>query len=161
MGAGGGVILNDRIVMVYSIREAEGSWLLDAAVLLRGSVSYWYRGGPAALPPSPFSQPRGSGGSAGRYYVSIVRADREVWIDTTLRVPLENFNVLLLDGADGSGGMPVIHERVSIAPELGPGGPAGNPQSSREGRFASMRAAITELQRRLESCEPVANYLRG
>jgi hypothetical protein len=75
-----------------------------------------------------------------------------------MRVPLGDFNVVLFDGADGSGGMPVILDRVSIAPELGSGGPVGNtPQA----RMVSVRAAITELQRRLESCEQVVNDLRG
>ena len=108
MGAAGGIILNDRTVLVYSIQDAEGSWLLDAAVLLRGRVPNWYRSGPAAPPPPPFSAPRGNGASAGKYFVSIVRTDREVWIGTAMRVPLEDSNVLLLDEAGDSVEPPVI-----------------------------------------------------
>ena len=161
MGASGGIILNDRTIVVYSMKEAEGSWLLDAAVMLRGSVPNWYRTGSAAPPPPPFSGPRGNGASAGKYFVSIVRSDREVWIDTTMRVPLENFNVLLLDEAGDSVAMPVIHGRVSISPDLGSGALSGNSQSSRDARTAAVRAAVAELQRRLESCDDVSNYLRG
>ena len=160
MGAGG-VILNERTVLVYSIREVEGSRLLDAAVLVRGSVPNWYRGGPAAPPPPPFSFPRGSGASAGRYFVSIVRADREVWIDTTMRVPLEDSNVLLLDEAGDSVVPPVVFGRARISPDLGTRAPSGNFPSSPEARVAVMRAEVTELRRRLEACDAVIDYLRG
>ena len=132
MGASGGITLNDRTIVVYGMKEAEGSWLLDAAVMLRGSVPNWYRTGSAAPPPPPFSEPRGNGASAGKYFVSIVRTAGEVWIDTTMRVPLENFNVLLLDEADDSVGMPLIHGRVRISPDLGSAALSGNFQSSRE-----------------------------
>ena len=160
MGAGG-VILNDRTVLVYCIKEAEGSLLLDAAVLVRGPIPSWYRIGPAAPPPPPFSFPRGSGASAGRYFVSIVRADREVWIDTTMRVPLEDSNVLLLDEAGDSVVLPVVRGRVRISPDLGPSAPPGTFPSFREARVAVMRAEVTELRRRLEACDAVSDYLRG
>ena len=160
MGAGGGITLNDRTVLVYSIQEAEGSWLLDAAVLLRGRVPHWYRIGPAAQPPPPFSAPRGSGASAGKYFVSIVSTDREVWIGTAMRVPLEDSNVLLLDNADDSLVPPVILKRVTISPNLGPSALSCSFPSSRDARIAEMRAAATELQRRLEACDHIAEYLR-
>ena len=160
MGAGG-MILNDRTVMVYNIREVEGSRMLDAAVLLRGRVPNWYRMGPAGQPPPPFSAPRGSGASAGKYFVSIVSTDREVWIGTAMRVPLEDSNVLLLDEADDSVVPPVIFRRVTISPNLGPSAPSSNSPSSRNARFAARLAELTELQRRLEACDHVADYLRG
>ena len=160
MGAGGGIILNDRTVLVYSIQEVEGSWLLDAAVLLRGRVPNWHRSGPAAPPPPPFSAPRGNGASAGKYFVSIVRTDREVWIGTEMRVLLEDSNVLLLDEAGDSLVPPVILGRLTISPDLGPA-PSGRSPSSRAARTAALRVAVTELQRRLEACDPITHYLRG
>jgi hypothetical protein len=155
--ASGGIILNDRTIVVYSMNEAEGSWLLNAAVMLRGSVPNWYSTGSTAPPPPPFSAPRGSGSSVGKYFVSIVRTHREVWIDTTMRIPLENFNVLLLDAPSDSVGMPVVHGRVRISPDMGSSALSGDSQSS---RIIARRALTTELQRRLESCDGVANYLR-
>ncbi len=161
MGAGGGATLNDRTVLVYSIHEVEGSLLLDAAVLLRGRIPNWYRIGHAAQPPPRFSAPRGSGASAGRYFVSIVRSDREVWVGTAMRVPLEDSNALLLDEADDPDVPPVILRRVTISPILGPGGPFCRPPSPRNAGFAAVRAAVTELKRRLDACDHVAEYLRG
>ena len=160
MGAGG-VTLNNRTVLVYSIHAVDGSWLLDAAVLLRGRIPNWYRSGPAPRPPPPFSAPRGNGASAGKYIISIVRTDREVWIDTTMRVPLEDSNVLLLDEAGDSVVPPVILRRVTISPNLGPSAPSGSPPFSLKARTAASRAGVTELQRRLEACDPIADYLRG
>lgn len=160
MGAGR-ITLNDRTVLVYSICEVEGSRLLVAAVLLRGRVPNWYRSSPAAQPPPPFSAPRGSGASAGKYFVSIVRTDREVWIGTAMRAPLEDSNVLLLDEADDDTVPPVILRRVTISPNLGPSTPSRSSPSSRDARIAAMRAEVSELQRRLEACDDIADYLRG
>ena len=161
MGASGGIILNDRTVLVYSIQEIEDSWLLDAAVLLRGRVQNWYRMGPATQLPPPFSAPRGNGASAGKYIVSIVRTDREVWIDTAMRVPLEDSNVLLLDEASDSVAPPVILRRVTISPDLGPGAPSCSSPFSRAARTAALLPAVTELHRRLEACDHITDYLRG
>ena len=158
--AAGGMTLNDRTVLVYSIRDVQGSYLLDAAVLLRGRVSSWYRMGPAPQLPPPFSGPRGNGASAGKYIVSIVRTDREVWIDTSMRVPLEDSNVLLLDEAGDPVVPPVIFGRVTISPDLGPGAPSGSSPPSRQARTSATLAALTELQRRLEACDHVADYLK-
>ena len=78
-----------------------------------------------------------------------------------MRVPLGDSNVLLLDEADDPVGRPVILRRVTISPNLGSSAPSCSSPSSRDAPTKAVRAAITELQRKLEECDHVADYLRG
>jgi hypothetical protein len=106
--AGGAIFLNDRTVLLYSMRETDGCWMLEAVVLLRGRAPKWY------FPDSNVQRlrrplfPSGNSTSVGNYFVSVVTAEREVWIDRTTRFFLEDSNVLLLDEADNPIAPPVV-----------------------------------------------------
>jgi hypothetical protein len=92
--------------------------------------------------------------SVGNYFVSIVTAEREVWIDRTMGVFLEDSNVLLLDEADDPVVPPVVLGRTTVSPNLGPC-PQENPVGS------AMQAAIAELQRRVEKSAAARHFLDG
>ena len=149
---GGAIFFNDRTVLVYSMRARDGCWMLDAAVLLRGRALKWHHPGANAQRLRRPLFPSGTSMSVGSYFVSIVTDEHEVWIDRTMRVCLEDSNVLLLDEADDPILPPVIFGRTTVSPRLGPY-PQGNPVGS------AMQAAITELQRRAENSAVARHFL--
>jgi len=53
--------------------------------------------------------------------------------------------------------LPVVVRRLTILPDLGPSAPSS---SSPSHRVAAKRAALTELQRRLEARAEITDYLR-
>jgi hypothetical protein len=150
--AGGTIFLNDRTALLYSMRETDGCWMLEAAVLLRGSVPKWYFPGSNVqrLRRPLFSS--GTSKSVGNYFVSIVTAEREVWIDRTTRFFLEDSNVLLLDEADDPIVPPVVFGLTTVSPNLGPC-PQEDPLGS------TLQVAIAELQGRVEKSATVRHFL--
>jgi hypothetical protein len=189
MGVSGGGFLNERVALVHSMDYRDGRLWLDAAVLLRGRNPGWYQ---PRKPPDrqrwrpPVASP-GGGGGAGRHRIFVDRADRAVWVNHDLRIPLGEFNVLLLDDADELTSLPIVHELFTIAPELGAAPPPASPSpqtsavrtltsfvervdfgaahpstlSSPQTFSGGAIAAIAELRKRIEESEHVKTFLRG
>jgi hypothetical protein len=157
--AGGMIFPNDRTVLVYSMSERDCCWMLDAAVLLRGRAPRWHHTGSDVQPLRRPLFPSGTSASVGNYFVSIVRTEREVWIDRTMRVVLEDSNVLLLDEADDPIVPPVVLGRTTVSPNLGPCPQGAPPQMIADTLGSAMHAAIAELQRRVEKSVVAHHFL--
>ena len=156
---GGAIFFNDRTVLVYSMSERDCCWMLDAAVLLRGRAPKWHHPGSNAQRLRRPLFPSGTSMSVGNYFVSIVTAEREVWIDRTMRVFLEDSNVLLLDEADDPIVPPVVLGRTTVSPNLGPCPQGPQPQVIADTLGSAMHAAIAELQRRVEKSVVAHHFL--
>jgi hypothetical protein len=186
---GGATSLTDRVVLVHSIDLRDGHFWLDAAVLLRGRQPGWYQ---TRRPPDPQRIRRrmgrsGGGASAGRHLIFVDRGDRAVWVDDDLQIPLGEFNVVLLDGADEPAELPIVCDKFAIAADLGAAPPTMLPStqtpavktltattervdfgaappsasSSPQTITGSIVAAAIELSRRVEESAHVREFLRS
>jgi hypothetical protein len=119
---GGCILLNRRVALVHCFDIRDGRYFLDAAVVLRGTRPDWYA---TATPPDPRlrlppQRTSGGGAGAGRHFIYVDRDNRAVYVNRDQRIPLDEFNVLLLEGADDPDQAPVLHERLTIDPDFGP-----------------------------------------
>jgi hypothetical protein len=152
---GGSLSMTETVTLVYNIGLRGDRFWLIAAVLLR-STRPWPLvttgpGLPRSRPPSLV----GGGSRVGRHYIFIDQLARVVLINESLRLPLTEFNIVMLDQADHPVDLPTVHEMITINPDLGAAASDGFQLS------LAVRDAARYLRRSLEGCARVRAFLNS
>jgi hypothetical protein len=147
--AGGGGGLTDIADMVYAVSFADdttrGEMMHIRALFVgRGSPGWQAKAQntPMQRPPVHDTVMLG-GGSLGRLFVGYEDKTNSAWIHDQ-RVPLDSFNVVLVDRVDSVGGPPVVARTLRINPDirLAPGVCGGRVTMAGQGWADSLRAVL-------------------
>jgi hypothetical protein len=152
---GGSLSMTEAVTLVYCIGLRGEHFWLEGAVLLR-SKRPWP---PATAPVLPRSKPPpfvGSASRVGRHYIVIDQVARVVRISESLQLPLNEFNVVMLDLADHPVDLPIVYEMLTIGADLGAAPSTDGFQLS-----LAMQDVVQQLSRSLEESARVRAFLNS
>lgn len=124
-GASGALRLTDRADVAYSVSftgdtTGRDSLHLDAVFIGRG-VPGWKETSQARevapRPVPPDSVRTTSGAGIGHLYMGYDHRDNVAWVHDQ-RVPLDSFNIILVDRVDSVGGPPIVTRKLRLSPSL-------------------------------------------
>lgn len=94
---GGAIRLSEQTGAIYSIALRDGGAWLEGVAVLHGAQRGWYNEGADDVPLALKNV--GVGGSLGKHTAVVTPDGKGLWIDDNLYLPLEENNVVLLEGA--------------------------------------------------------------
>ena len=124
-GAGGSMTLNERASAALSVEftgdtTGNDSVHLRAIFVARGTAGWKNRAEstPLVRPVLPDGTGSLSGAGLGDLFMGYDGSTNTAWVHDR-KVPLDTFNVVLIDRADSVGGPPVVAQRLRLKPVIG------------------------------------------